>query len=86
MGAYNVSTLRCYVASNIQIRTLTSLYCSQAVVMLAGAIFTWWWVPNPCDIDGNPRSLEDLGNGKHARQAMERAEKLQRLQTRKGNH
>jgi len=50
--------------------------------MLIGAFFTWWWVPNPCDIQGQPRSLEELGVGKQKRQAMEWAERENRLQGR----
>jgi MFS transporter, PHS family, inorganic phosphate transporter len=46
--------------------------------MLLGAFITKVWVPNPCDIDGNSRSLEDLGRGKEAREAMEQAEKAAR--------
>ncbi|ORY08779.1 major facilitator superfamily domain-containing protein [Clohesyomyces aquaticus] len=48
----------------------------QAFMMLLGAIVTLWCVPNPCGIDGKPRSLEDLGKGKEARQKMEREERL----------
>jgi MFS transporter, PHS family, inorganic phosphate transporter len=43
--------------------------------MLLAAFITKIWVPNPCDIDGNSRSLEGLGRGKEARKAMEKAEK-----------
>lgn len=46
--------------------------------MLFGAFITKIWVPNPCDIDGNPRSLEDLGRGKQYRLALEAAEKAAR--------
>jgi PHS family inorganic phosphate transporter-like MFS transporter len=45
--------------------------------MLLGAVLTKAWVPNPCDINGNPRSLEELGKGKVARLRMEREEKEQ---------
>jgi MFS transporter, PHS family, inorganic phosphate transporter len=47
----------------------------QAFVMLVGAVFTWFWVPNPCDIDCQPRSLEVLGQGKQERQALESVER-----------
>ena len=46
--------------------------------MLLGALITKAWVPNPCDIHGNSRSLEDLGRGKQAREAMEKAEKAEK--------
>jgi len=48
---------------------------SQAAVMLLGAFLTWCWVPDPCDVNGNPRSLEELSQGKQARMEMERRER-----------
>ena len=43
--------------------------------MILGAIVTKLWVPNPCDIYGEPRSLEDLGKGKKARKQMDEDER-----------
>ena len=43
--------------------------------MILGAIITKLWVPNPCDIYNEPRSLEDLGKGKKARKKMEEDER-----------
>ena len=68
----------CQTVFQLVCRTLFAKFLfssSQAGVMLLGAFFTKIWVANPCDIDGNPRSLEDLGKGKQARQAMEKEEK-----------
>jgi MFS transporter, PHS family, inorganic phosphate transporter len=42
--------------------------------MILGAIITKIWVPNPVDIWGNSRSLEDLSLGKHERKRMEKEE------------
>jgi hypothetical protein len=53
---------------------------SQAAAMLLGAFITKQWGPNPCDIDGNPRRLEDLGKGRAARQRIERDERQSREQ------
>jgi len=44
--------------------------------MILGAFITKVWVPNPCDIYGQSRSLEDLSKGKKARKKMEEDEKL----------
>lgn len=46
--------------------------------MVFGAIITKVWVPNPCDIYGETRSLEDLSKGKKARKKMEEDEKLEK--------
>jgi PHS family inorganic phosphate transporter-like MFS transporter len=46
--------------------------------MVFGAIITKVWVPNPCDIYGETRSLEDLSKGKKARKKMEDDEKLEK--------
>jgi PHS family inorganic phosphate transporter-like MFS transporter len=46
--------------------------------MFPGAFITKIAVPNPCDLDGNSRSLEDLGMGKVARLLMEREESAKR--------
>ena len=43
--------------------------------MVIGAYITKVWVPNPCDINGDSRSLEDLGQGKEARKKLEDDEK-----------
>jgi PHS family inorganic phosphate transporter-like MFS transporter len=50
--------------------------------MILGAVITKTWVPNPCDIFGESRSLEDLSKGKKARKMMEKDEKaeLRRVQ------
>ena len=45
--------------------------------MILGAFITKFWVPNPCDIYGESRSLEDLSNGKRARRKMEEDEKIE---------
>ena len=45
--------------------------------MILGAFITKLWVPNPCDIYGESRSLEDLSNGKRARKKMEEDEKIE---------
>ncbi|OCK96699.1 MFS general substrate transporter [Cenococcum geophilum 1.58] len=50
----------------------------QGFVMALGAFVTKIWVPNPCDIDGNSWSLEDLGKGKRERKAMERRKREER--------
>jgi hypothetical protein len=39
--------------------------------MAAGAITTKVWVPNPVDVWGRSRTLEDLGQGKAERKRME---------------
>jgi MFS transporter, PHS family, inorganic phosphate transporter len=44
------------------------------VWMAGGAIITKVWVPNPVDVWGRSRTLEDLGCGKAARKRMEREE------------
>lgn len=49
-----------------------------STVMILGALITKLWVPNPCDIYGESRSLEDLSKGKKARKKMEEAEKIER--------
>ncbi|OCK85454.1 MFS general substrate transporter [Lepidopterella palustris CBS 459.81] len=49
-----------------------------AAVMLAGASVTKAWVPNPCDINGDSRSLEDLGQGKQWRKKMEERERKEK--------
>ncbi|KAE9977494.1 hypothetical protein EG327_007691 [Venturia inaequalis] len=46
-----------------------------AAFMASGAIITKLWVPNPCNILGQSRSLEDLGLGKAARKRMEKDER-----------
>jgi MFS transporter, PHS family, inorganic phosphate transporter len=46
-------------------------------VMILGAFVTQLWVPNPCDIYGQSRSLEDLSNGKKARKKLEEDEKIE---------
>jgi hypothetical protein len=46
--------------------------------MLLEALISKIWVPNPSDIDGNPRSLEDLGKGKAYRLGLEAAERAER--------
>jgi len=43
--------------------------------MAAGAICTIYWVPNPVDIWGRNRTLEELGLGKKERKRMEQEEK-----------
>jgi PHS family inorganic phosphate transporter-like MFS transporter len=43
--------------------------------MILGAFVTKIWVPNPCDVYGESRSLEDLSKGKRARKEMEKEEK-----------
>lgn len=86
MGAHNVGDPRRCSGPNIKMLVLTPHFCSQAFVMLIGAIFTWFWVPDPCDISGNPRSLEDLGHGKQARKAMKRAEKQARAESQSRIH
>lgn len=48
---------------------------SFAIWMVFGAIITKIWVPNPCNIWGQSRSLEDLGLGKAARKRMEKDER-----------
>ena len=45
--------------------------------MILGAFITKIWVPNPCDIYGESRSLEDLSKGKRARKRMEEDEKIE---------
>jgi PHS family inorganic phosphate transporter-like MFS transporter len=50
--------------------------------MLFGAYITKIWVPNPCDIDGRSRSLEELGRGKEARKQMEEEERDARRRSR----
>lgn len=57
----------------------------QAFVMLLGAFVTKIWLPNPCDINGRSRSLEDLGKGKRERLAMERREKEERRAAEQAN-
>jgi hypothetical protein len=42
--------------------------------MAAGATITKFWVPNPVDIWGRSRTLEDLGRGKAERRRIERDE------------
>lgn len=54
--------------------------------MVLGAILTKVWVPNPCDIDGNSRSLEELAKGKRARKRMEEEERLERRRARQARH
>ncbi len=56
--------------------------------MIIGAGVTKVWVPNPCDIYGETRSLEDLSKGKKERLRMEeveRQEKISAEQARYGN-
>ena len=48
-----------------------------SALMILGAFITKFWVPNPCDIYGESRSLEDLSNGKRARRKMEEDEKIE---------
>ncbi|KIW08654.1 uncharacterized protein PV09_00609 [Verruconis gallopava] len=43
--------------------------------MVAGAIVTLLWVPNPSNIWSQSRTLEDLSLGKHARKRYEKQEK-----------
>ncbi|KAI9764636.1 MAG: hypothetical protein M1840_008133 [Geoglossum simile] len=38
---------------------------------ISGAVLTKLWVPNPCDINGKSRNLEDLSKGKSGRKALE---------------
>jgi hypothetical protein len=45
-----------------------------AAFMLIGAVITKGLVPNPVDIWGHSRSLEDLGRGKAERKRLEREE------------
>jgi PHS family inorganic phosphate transporter-like MFS transporter len=49
--------------------------CSFTIWMVFGAIITKIWVPNPCNIWHQSRSLEDLGQGKAARKRMEQDER-----------
>jgi PHS family inorganic phosphate transporter-like MFS transporter len=64
-------------------RTLTKILAPRnVVVMLFGAYITKIWVPNPCDIDGRSRSLEELGRGKEARKQMEEEERDARRRSR----
>jgi PHS family inorganic phosphate transporter-like MFS transporter len=44
--------------------------------MILGAYITKAWVPNPCDIYNESRSLEDLSKGKKARKLLEADEKM----------
>ena len=44
-------------------------------VMAFGAVVTYLWVPNPCDIRGSSRSLEVLALGKAHRKMLEAEEK-----------
>ncbi|KAH9210727.1 inorganic phosphate transporter 1-4 /Pi cotransporter [Leptodontidium sp. 2 PMI_412] len=46
-----------------------------SALMIAGAWITRIWVPNPCDIYNESRSLEDLSKGKKTRKIMEADEK-----------
>jgi len=41
---------------------------------ILGALVTKFWVPNPCDINGESRKLEDLCDGKAARKKLEAEE------------
>ena len=43
--------------------------------MAIGALITKVWVPNPVDIWGQSRSLEDLALGKVARKRIEKEER-----------
>jgi len=43
---------------------------------ISGAVLTKLWVPNPCDINGESRKLEDLSEGKSKRKELE-AEELE---------
>lgn len=43
--------------------------------MIAGAVVTRLWVPNPSNIWGQSRALEDLSLGKAARRRYEKQEK-----------
>jgi len=52
--------------------------------MFLGALVTKLAVPNPCDIDGNPRSLEELGKGKAYRLKLERDERRKKMKTTEG--
>lgn len=45
--------------------------------MVIGAGVTKYWVPDPCDIYGISRSLEDLSEGKVVRKKMEDDEKIE---------
>lgn len=46
-----------------------------AVWMIAGALVTKIWMPNPSNIWGQSRTLEDLSMGKAARKRYERQER-----------
>jgi len=50
--------------------------CRFSPLMILGAYITIVWVPNPCDIYGESKSLEDLSKGKQERKIMEVKEKL----------
>jgi hypothetical protein len=52
---------------------------SLTICNISGAIFTKLWVPNPCDINGESRKLEDLSHGKDARKMLEDLELKMRL-------
>jgi len=41
---------------------------------ILGAVVTKYWVPNPCDINGDSRKLEELSDGKAARKILEAGE------------
>jgi len=43
--------------------------------MIMGAVITKLYVPNPCDIYNESRSLEDLSKGKKARKMLEAEER-----------
>ena len=43
--------------------------------MILGAYITRVWVPNPCDIYGESRSLADLSKGKKERKKLETNER-----------
>jgi hypothetical protein len=46
-----------------------------SVLMILGAYITRAWVPNPCDIYGESRSLADLSKGKKERRKIETKER-----------
>jgi hypothetical protein len=54
--------------------------------MVLGAYITKLWVPKPCDIYGESRSLEDLSKGKRVRQQMEQDEKIELRNTEKARY
>jgi len=54
--------------------TLLTDCLSLTICDILGALITKFWVPNPCDINGESRKLEDLCDGKAARKRLEAEE------------